>query len=64
MVGDGAATLVARVFAAREHVPPPDALQRFLDIYGTRLLKHTRPYPQVAEVLYLSFENNLRGAAG
>jgi len=51
MVGDGAATLVARVFAAREHVPPPDALQRFLDIYGTRLLKHTRPYPQMADVL-------------
>ena len=51
MVGDGAATLVARVFAASGIEPPPDALARFLAIYDTRLLKHTRAYPRIAEVL-------------
>ena len=38
MVGDGAATLVARAFAASGLEPPPDALERFLAIYDTRLL--------------------------
>jgi phosphoglycolate phosphatase len=51
MVGDGAATLVARAFAAAGIERPPDALDRFLAIYDTRLLKHTRPYPQMPEVL-------------
>ena len=51
MVGDGAATLVARAFAAAGIEPPPDALDRFLAIYDTRLLKHTRPYPRMPEVL-------------
>ena len=51
MVGDGAATLVARAFAAAGLEPPPDALERFLAIYDTRLLNHTRPYPRMAEVL-------------
>jgi phosphoglycolate phosphatase len=51
MVGDGAATLVARVFAAGNLTPPPDALTRFLAIYDTRLLMHTRPYPRMSEVL-------------
>jgi phosphoglycolate phosphatase len=51
MVGNGAATLVARAFAAVGQVPPPDALARFLGLYGQRLLAHTRPYPHVPEVL-------------
>jgi phosphoglycolate phosphatase len=51
MVGTGAATLVARVFAAAGVDRPADALDRFLAIYDSRLLKHTRPYPQVATVL-------------
>jgi phosphoglycolate phosphatase len=51
MVGDGAATLVARVFASVNLAPPRDALDRFLAIYNTRLLNHTRRYPGVSEVL-------------
>jgi phosphoglycolate phosphatase len=51
MVGDGAATLVARAFAAAGAERPPDALDRFLTIYDGRLLEHTRPYPGVPEVL-------------
>jgi phosphoglycolate phosphatase len=51
MVGNGAATLVARAFAAAGIERPSDALDRFLSIYDTRLLRHTRPYPQVPEVL-------------
>jgi phosphoglycolate phosphatase len=51
MVGDGAATLIARVFVAAGSVPPPDALARFLAIYNSRLLKFTRAYPGIPEAL-------------
>jgi phosphoglycolate phosphatase len=51
MVGDGAATLVSRVFEAAGVVLPPDGLDRFLEIYNGRLLNHTRPYLHVPEVL-------------
>ena len=51
MVGDGAATLVARAFAASGIEAPPDALERFLSIYNSRLLRHTRPYPGMPAVL-------------
>ncbi len=51
MVGDGAATLIARAFAARGIEQPPDALDRFLALYARRLLHHTRPYPGVASLL-------------
>src|SRR5581483_11296065 len=51
LVGDGAATLVARVFAASGLPQPPDALARFLAIYDRRLLNHTRPYPGMPDVL-------------
>ncbi len=51
MVGDGAATLIARAFAASGRESPPGALDRFLALYDERLLNHTRPYPQMAEVL-------------
>jgi phosphoglycolate phosphatase len=51
MVGDGAATLVARAFDARGIERPPDALPRFLAIYDQHLLDHTRPYPGIVDVL-------------
>jgi phosphoglycolate phosphatase len=51
MVGDGAATLVARVFAAAGREQPPEALDRFLAIYNRRLLQWTRPYDGIVEAL-------------
>src|SRR4030095_11477460 len=43
MVGDGAATLVARAFEASGIERPDDALERYLSLYGERLLAHTKP---------------------
>jgi phosphoglycolate phosphatase len=51
MVGDGAATLIARAFEASGSVSPPDALTRFLAIYNSRLLKFTRAYPGIHDAL-------------
>ncbi len=51
MVGDGAATLVARAFDARGVARPADALSRFLAIYEAHLLEHTRPYSGIPTVL-------------
>jgi phosphoglycolate phosphatase len=51
MVGDGAATLVRRAFAAVNAAEPPDALERFLRIYDARLLRRTRAYAGVPELL-------------
>ena len=51
MVGDGAAALVARAFAAAGITPPGDALDRFLAVYDERLLVHTRAYPGIPELL-------------
>lgn len=51
MVGEGAATLVARAFAAVTLEAPPDALVRFLSIYDACLLDHTRPYEGVESML-------------
>ncbi len=51
LVGDGAATLVARAFAASGLPQPPDALARFLAIYDRRMLEHTRPYAGIPDVL-------------
>jgi phosphoglycolate phosphatase len=51
MVGDGAATLVARACRARGLEPPADGLERFLAIYNRGLLNYTRPYPRMADVL-------------
>jgi phosphoglycolate phosphatase len=51
MVGNGAAALVARAFAASRVPLPSDALDRFLAIYAERLLVHTRAYPGIPEVL-------------
>jgi phosphoglycolate phosphatase len=51
LVGDGAATLVARAFKVSGITRPPDALERFLALYDRRLLNHTRPYPGMPDVL-------------
>lgn len=52
MVGHGAAALVRRALDAAGVRPrPPDALDRFLEIYSDRLLDHTRPYPGIPEVV-------------
>jgi phosphoglycolate phosphatase len=51
MIGDGAATLVARAFEASGLTRPPDALERFLAIYDRHLTDYTRPYDGIAEVL-------------
>ena len=51
MVGEGAATLVSRVFDAANIEKPADALSRFLMIYDTKLLNHTRPYDGMEETL-------------
>src|SRR5439155_11512129 len=50
-VGDGAATLVARVFAAAGLPQPADALREFLAFYNSRLLRFTRPYAGIPELL-------------
>jgi len=48
MVGDGARVLVARVLAAANVTADVDtALARFLDIYDTHVVDHTRLYPGV-----------------
>ncbi len=51
MVGEGVEKLVARAFAAAGLDRPPDAVARFLDLYGASLLVHTRPYGGVREAL-------------
>jgi phosphoglycolate phosphatase len=51
MVGEGAATLVARACRARSVPDGPEALARFLAIYHARLLRYTRPYPDVPDLL-------------
>jgi phosphoglycolate phosphatase len=51
MVGDGAATLVARAFKAATLVAPPDALNRFLKLYDARLLRHTHAYEGIDRLL-------------
>ena len=51
MVGDGAAALVARAFAAAGVPQPSDALDRFLTICDGRLLTYTRPYAGIPDVL-------------
>lgn len=51
MVGDGAATLIARAFRASGIERPPDALARFVAIYEQRLTETTRPYEGIPRVL-------------
>jgi len=51
MVGEGAAVLVRRALTAAGVEERDGVLARFLEIYDTRLLNHTRPYPDVREAL-------------
>jgi phosphoglycolate phosphatase len=51
MVGEGAATLVTRFFAAAGLEKPADALARFLAFYDTKLLHHTRAYAGMPETI-------------
>ncbi len=51
MVGDGAATLVARAFEASGCPAPDGALAAFLSVYNSRLLTYTRPYEGIPELL-------------
>ena len=51
MVGDGAAALVARAFAARNTVPDDMALENFLLDYGAHAAVETRAYPGVGTTL-------------
>jgi len=52
MVGEGARVLVERALAAGGvHPQPADALDRFLGHYDARLVRHTRPYPGVDDLL-------------
>jgi phosphoglycolate phosphatase len=51
MVGEGAALLVRRALDAAGLGEHPEGLPRFLDIYDTRLLNHTRLYDDIADVI-------------
>lgn len=51
MVGEGAATLVARAFKESGVERPADALPRYLACYDERLLNHTRPYQGIPRLL-------------
>ena len=51
MVGEGAALLVKRALDAAGLQHPPSALSRFLEIYDTRLVNHTRLYDGIMDVL-------------
>jgi phosphoglycolate phosphatase len=52
MVGEGAARLVRKALrAAGLHGVPPEALERFLELYTERLTVHTRPYAGIPEAL-------------
>jgi phosphoglycolate phosphatase len=51
MIGDGAATLIARAFAAARCDKPADALERFLSAYRRRLLRFTQVYDGIPDLL-------------
>jgi len=51
MVGEGAAVLIRRALKAARVTEVRHALARFLEIYDTRLLNHTRAYDGVADAV-------------
>ena len=51
MVGEGAAVLVRRALTAAGVTDEREALRRFLEIYDTRLLRHTRVYAGMEEAV-------------
>ena len=54
MVGEGAALLVKRALDAAGLDHPAFALSRFLEIYDTRLVNHTRVYDGIFDALHLA----------
>ena len=54
MVGEGARVLVQRALAAAGLTETPGAVPRFLEIYDTRLLNHTKAYEGVADAVRLA----------
>ena len=54
MIGEGAKLLVERALTASGLPYVPERLARFLAIYDTRLLNHTRPYPGIVEVVHVA----------
>ncbi|MBI4265072.1 MAG: HAD-IA family hydrolase [Acidobacteria bacterium] len=54
MIGEGARLLVQRTLAASGLENGPGTLARFLEIYDTRLLNHTRPYDGIVDVVRLA----------
>lgn len=53
MVGEGARMLITRAYAAAGlDASPDEALPAFLEIYGQRLVDHTRPYEGVQDMLF------------
>ena len=54
MVGEGAALLVKRALDAAGLDHPTSALSRFLEIYDTRLVNHTRVYDGILDALHLA----------
>ena len=57
MVGEGARILVRRALAASRLPETADALARFLAIYDTRLLNHTKPYEGIVDVVRAAREH-------
>ena len=57
MVGEGARVLIRRALDAAGLPETPDALARFLAIYDTRLLNHTKPYDGIADVVRAAREH-------
>jgi len=58
MIGEGAALLVRRALeAAGLGDRGPGALKRFLEIYDTRLLNHTRPYEGIPDAVRAAREH-------
>jgi phosphoglycolate phosphatase len=53
MVGEGAALLVKRALDAADLEHPPFAVKRFLEIYDTRLVNHTRVYDGIIDALHV-----------
>lgn len=51
MVGEGARVLVHRALEAAGLDDAPGSMTRFLEIYDTRLLAHTRAYEGIADVV-------------
>ena len=63
MVGEGAALLVKRALDAAGLEHPPVALSRFLEIYDTRLVNHTRVYDGIIEALHSRSSSRPSGRA-